>query len=1129
MFALLFLLLQVLSSVSLGTELRIENADDFVDFSKIVNSGISYNGTTIFLDADIDFTEKHIQQFEPIGKDTVKFFNGTFDGQGHTIRNLRLTTSLTYAGLFGYSNGLTIKNIVLDSSSSVVSTNTDANSFVGGLIGYCYSKKGACNIENCVNMASVTFKGTTKQTLYLGGLVGYLYVAGRNSLVSNTANYGIVTHSGKSRYSYVGGVAGRSDGYSGFSLQPNRVSLQNVLNYGNVVHIGITSSWLHTGGIMGHIYYNDVDNCLSYGSIAYSGTSKYIGSIAGNAFASSFSHCYWSELSKYDMCGTMENSTVTDGVKFNEDTLRLLKDVSVGGYTGDSLIGALNADADYNSLNNYAHWAFNTNKSAVSFKINNKGNGITLNSRIVLLPNLANGGKMWFDGWYTDSACEVPFVASEISSAMTLYGKWESNTNSYTITFSTRGGSPVEPEPITAQYLSVVQLPSDIKKNRKCKITAWETDKGYVVPWSFTVPAHDITLYATLLCNYIASAEDFIKFMDNVTSGMNYSGTTVYLDADVDLSGIEFEPIGKADSDMFLGTFDGQGHIISNLEINTTLMYVGIFGYSKGLTVKNVVIDASCSVVREASTAHAYIGGLVGYCNANIGYCNIESIVNMASVTFNGDAAYYLYLGGIAGDLDSMYARDCIVKNSANYGTVTNAGTSKFSRTGGIIGFSKGYTTQKRVNIQNCLNYGSVVNSGITANNIYLGGISGDCKICAIENCVNDGPLASRNSSNWIGSITGGVTTAVINLCFWTSNVGCSKACGAGTSTVDNETSQVELVPEVLAKLNNYSDTFSWNGWILNTQNASVSFIINNGNELVLSSRIVLLPDPAESSERTFSGWFRDEILTEPFTDDEVESDTTLYGMLCAPNYTVILDVNGGDASSLPFPTVDVMCNKFYGELPTPKKTGYVLDGWFTERVGGKKVASGDRVTIINDHTLFAQWSIGRFTVELDVNGGDELAIKEIEVTIDSPYGPLPTPNRSGYVFLGWFTEDNELVTSETIVTIARNHTLQAHWRERPSDKVEIVFKSKDLTKKEAEDIARRYTSAEFKVLKYINDEPEGVRVVLKFADVNDAESFVETVRAASEAMGMIKRIGFTLDESFSPVLYPAMLFGLFI
>ena len=72
-----------------GNELHIKSVECFIQFSKDVNNGNHYYGTTVFLDADIDFSGGLSEQFEPIGKSDSKYFQGTFDGQGHTISNLQ--------------------------------------------------------------------------------------------------------------------------------------------------------------------------------------------------------------------------------------------------------------------------------------------------------------------------------------------------------------------------------------------------------------------------------------------------------------------------------------------------------------------------------------------------------------------------------------------------------------------------------------------------------------------------------------------------------------------------------------------------------------------------------------------------------------------------------------------------------------------------------------------------------------------------------------------------------------------------------------------------------------------------------------------------------------------------------
>ena len=210
----------------------------------------------------------------------------------------------------------------------------------------------------------------------------------------------------------------------------------------------------------------------------------------------------------------------------------------------------------------------------------------------------------------------------------------------------------------------------------------------------------------------IATPQELIEFSNNVNKGTSYSGTTVFLDSGIDLTGKTFEPIGYSYSYQFRGVFDGQGHVISNLKMDSSSsQYVGLFGYSTGLTIKNVILDSSCSITCSYSGSnYAYVGGIIGYCYADDGKCAIENSVNMGSVSFSGyirSSSYSLNLGGIAGYLYS-YIYDSTVKNCANYGDVTYSGTSWSSYIGGIVGYSDSYYSSYGVYIYNSLNHGTI-------------------------------------------------------------------------------------------------------------------------------------------------------------------------------------------------------------------------------------------------------------------------------------------------------------------------------------------------------------------------------------------------------------------------------------
>ena len=1011
----LLLFLSLIKGVFCG-EFRINSAAEFLEFSANVNSGTNFNGTTVFLDSDIVFTDELLQEFEPIGNSS-RCFVGTFDGQGHTISNLEMKSTLGYVGLFGYSMGTTIRNVVMDSSCSVVSSALSGSPCVGGIIGYCQLNKNPCNIENTVNMGRVSFNGDTSSNLRIGGIAGYFYFQSYEVRLRNCANYGAVVHAGTSGITYIGGIVGYSSGSSS-----EIISIQNCLNHGTLSNNNEIPSDQYIGGISGYTDHTTIENCVSAGKITSKYSSGYIGGIIGCAWYSEISHCYWSKDVKESAYGSKDSSSLSGSSSFDSTSFELSESVSVGTYTGTSLLDALNAFVAYYQPRDYSHWALNRNSNTVAFTINGRTNPITLNSQIILLPSLASEGRLWFDGWYTDASCESPLESFEITSAKELYGKWGENTNSYIITFDTRGGTPIEP--IVVQYLSVVLLPKSTERDN-CTIAWWETGYGESVPWNFTVPAHNLTLRAVWSCTRLNSAADLVDLSKVVNSGTTYSGTTVFLDSDIDFTdelSQQFEPIGKnLYGKHFCGTFDGQGHTISNLAIKSSSRYSGLFGYSNGATIRNVVMDSTCSVVSsfESTSENPIIGGVIGCCNSNSRSCNIESIVNMGIVIFNGVTNnLILYLGGITGYF-YFQSHEVRLRNCASYGTVTHAGRSGVTYIGGVIGYSQVSSSPRMISIQNCLNYGTITNNNAKSNNQYVGGIAGATYCTAIENCVSAGKIVPKVTGGvYIGAIVGyAYLTTSITHCSWTSEAG-NDAVGKEAGSPEVTDSCLVAIPNVttISELNRYTEGYSWNKWLLNTNNASITFRVGGCKGFALDSQIILLPGPTDNSERTFRGWFWDEAFSSPFTVIEVEADTTLYGMFCRPNYTVTLDVNGGD--ELESRTMDAFCNETYGWLPVPTRTGHSFTGWFTRISGGVKVESGDRVRSFSNHTLYARWAINNYTVTFVFGNGmkDENRSFSFNASIEYP----EDPTKEGYTFNGW---DNY-----TSMMPAQDLVIKAQW-----------------------------------------------------------------------------------------------------
>ena len=93
-----------------------------------------------------------------------------------------------------------------------------------------------------------------------------------------------------------------------------------------------------------------------------------------------------------------------------------------------------------------------------------------------------------------------------------------------------------------------------------------------------------------------------------------------------------------------------------------------------------------------------------------------------------------------------------------------------------------------------------------------------------------------------------------------------------------------------------------------------------------------------------------------------------------------------------------------------------------------REITSSDTVNNSEDHTLYARWTAGEYTVSFNSNGGS--AVSPIGVTYGKKYGNLPLPTKPGYTFDGWYTDSGEKVTADSTVNVDRNHTLNAKWRE---------------------------------------------------------------------------------------------------
>lgn len=174
-------------------------------------------------------------------------------------------------------------------------------------------------------------------------------------------------------------------------------------------------------------------------------------------------------------------------------------------------------------------------------------------------------------------------------------------------------------------------------------------------------------------------------------SATAFSGVTITLTADIDLLDHYWTPIGTSTSNYFKGTFDGGGHTISNLTINTDASYVGLFGATSGATLKNVTLDKP--QVQNSAGGTSYTGALVGFMagNGTTEYCAVTNgSVSSAGKCVGGLIGYFL-----VGTVQYCYNYETTVSSTNDTPIYVN-GVAGRAGTGEYLYSSFSYVSQQK-------------------------------------------------------------------------------------------------------------------------------------------------------------------------------------------------------------------------------------------------------------------------------------------------------------------------------------------------------------------------------------------------------------------------------------------------
>lgn len=742
----------------------ISTAAELAWFRDHVNENYDNVKSSAKLTADIDLSDfchaaddsKIEKSWVPIGNSNNKY-QGTFDGNNKTITNLYINASQLNVGLFGYTYEGTIKNLTFEYANV-----TNTNSYAGVLVGNAYGGSTLQNIKisntcqikggnytggiagsldgnasNCVNYATVQGKED------VGGLFGYYSRTG-NSMTA-CANYGNVTATSNT----VGGLVGY---YSSGTIQ-------DCANYGNIEGTN------NVGGMAGYVSKGKMQNVFCYGNVSATNNTKRGGMVCG----------YSSKGVTEGMVAYYSGAKLT--VNSQEQTVKAfgsdnLSEDNATGFTETQLKSGVVAYLLQQNASSEAKWG----------------------------QNLANDG----DSYPVIGSEHTVYSDNSLVNCMTyeiISGSFTNNTTSSAIKY--QHGQTINhhvatnatcTEAATKEYwqcqdclrtYSDSQLTeelTDVTIAEKPALGHKNDEDGYCnqcLHYVAVKPSEENGVYLIAKPCHLAWFRDYVNgtiVNDGEAAGTAHSSASAKLTADIDLKNychaaedgkelLSWIPIGNYNN-RWKGNMDGQAHTISNLYIKTAQNYVGLFGFTEGATIQDLIFDyAKVENVSTTGTNTMYTGILAGYAYAStnspahikgikttnnctvIGQEDTGGIVGSAKINLENcenrsSVKGTRLVGGIAGSCTERNIKRC-----TNYGTVENDG----SYIGGIIGYAYG------TSIEDCANYGKITSTGWHA-----GGIAGKTlENSSIQNVFSYGDVTNTHgSSGIIIGYVGGTLTA---------------------------------------------------------------------------------------------------------------------------------------------------------------------------------------------------------------------------------------------------------------------------------------------------------------------------------------------------------------------------------
>ena len=740
----------------------ISTAAELAWFRDHVNENYDNVKSSAKLTADIDLSDfchaaddsKIEKSWVPIGNSNNKY-QGTFDGNNKTITNLYINASQLNVGLFGCTYEGTIKNLTFEYANV-----TNTNNYVGVLVGKAFwgstlqniKISNTCQIKggnytggiagyldgnayNCVNCATV------QGIKYIGGLCGFYSISRTGNSMTACANYGNVTASSLG----VGGLVGYFD--SG--------TIQDCANYGGVKGTN------YIAGMAGSVNNGKIQNVFSYGNISVTNKTQRVGMVFGNSYlgATEGMVAYYSGA-KLTVNGQEQTVKAFGNGTPSED--------NATGFTKDQLKSGVVAYQLQQNASSKAKWGQNlANDDDIYPVIGSEHQVYADNTTLNCKTNEVVRGS--FTNNSTSSAIRYQH-GTTIHHAATDATCTEAATKEYWQCQDcqrTYSDSQLTKELTDVTDAEHPALGHDNNEDGYCKRC-----QHYVA----VKPSEQNGVYLIAKPYHLAWFRDYVNGTivdEGEAAGTTHPSASAMLTADIDLKNychaaedgkelLSWIPIGYVNNS-WKGNMDGQGHTISHLYIKTAQSFVGLFGYTYGATIQDLIFDyAKVENVSTTNTNTLYTGILAGYACGDspshikgikttenctvIGQEDTGGIVGSAKINLENcenrsSVKGTRLVGGIAGS-----CTDKNIKRCTNYGTVENDDQN----IGGIIGYADD------TSIEDCANYGKITSTGWST-----GGIAGQTVFdCSIQNVFSYGDVTNTNDNPGIiiGYVIGTLT-----------------------------------------------------------------------------------------------------------------------------------------------------------------------------------------------------------------------------------------------------------------------------------------------------------------------------------------------------------------------------------